>query len=226
VCSRSRPSEVNFARGSVGGRTLISRLLRGESLKKLIALGLVALWVGGCGTSKSPTTPTPTPPQPETVSPAPAPEDTTGLKVSRLDQLWESRRSGTGEFPIGPGDVITVSVPGLPDLAGGPAPAAAAVAPSVAGAQQVPMDQGLGGSTVRVSSQGYIVLPLVGRVRAGGLSEEQLRDELTQLFGKYMYDPQVELTIQSYNSREVSLSGEVRNPGMYTITRPMRRSAK
>jgi polysaccharide biosynthesis/export protein len=84
----------------------------------------------------------------------------------------------------------------------------------------MPMDQGLGGSTVKVSSQGFIVLPLVGRVRAGGLNEEQLRDELTRGFGKYMYDPQVELTIQSYNSREVSMSGEVRNPGMYTITRP------
>jgi polysaccharide export outer membrane protein len=138
------------------------------------------------------------------------------LKISRLDQLWQSRRSTTADFPIGPGDVISISVPGLPDLARGSSGPASATDATTSGS----IDQGFGGSTVRVNAQGYIELPLVGRIHAGGLTEQQLRDELNQQFGKYMYDPQVQLTVQSYNSRQVSVSGEVRQPGMYTIIRP------
>src|SRR5277367_3386237 len=35
-----------------------------------------------------------------------------------------------------------------------------------------------------------------------------------------MYDPQVEVYIKSYNSREVAVSGEVHAPGLYTISEP------
>src|SRR6516165_11103745 len=42
------------------------------------------------------------------------------LKVSAspLDQLFEKRRTNATDFPIGVGDVIEVSVPGVPELQG------------------------------------------------------------------------------------------------------------
>ncbi len=128
--------------------------------------------------------------------------------MSRLDRLWEARRSGSGDFPIGPGDVISVFVPGLPDLSRGGAPEAGQTTGVI------------GGSTVKVNAQGFIELPLIGQLRAGGMTEQQLRDAIAHRLDKYMYSPEVELSVQSYNSREVSLSGEVRSPGMYTIARP------
>jgi polysaccharide export outer membrane protein len=132
-------------------------------------------------------------------------EDPAGLKISRLEQLWQARRTSSTDFPIGPGDVISITVPGLPDLSRGPADPASGAA---------------GGSTVKVNPEGYIELPLVGQVHAAGLTEEQLRNELKLRLDKYMYNPEVDLAVQSYVSRQVSVSGEVRSPGMYTINRP------
>jgi polysaccharide export outer membrane protein len=170
----------------------------------LILCGLLVL--AGCAASNSAT---PAPPQqadPVVAASAPADEsDPAGLKISRLDQLWQSRRAGDTDFPIGPGDVISISVPGLPDLARSPSDVNASA---------------FAGSTVKVNAEGYIELPLLGQIRAGGLTEKQFRAEIKQRLGKYMYDPEVDLTVQSYISRQVSVSGEVRTPGMYTINRP------
>ena len=35
-----------------------------------------------------------------------------------------------------------------------------------------------------------------------------------------MYDPQVELFVKSYSSREVAVTGEVHSPGMYIVNGP------
>ena len=182
-------------------------------LKISAVLGAIALVAAGCAASNPP----PDAAQPEHSVAAPASVDEGGLKVSGLDQLWETRRAKLTDFPIGTGDIIAVSIPGLPDFDnshGG--------AQGVAGAGSGP---GMGGEaldnwTVRVGSQGEINLPLLGRIHVAGLTEEQLREELKRRLLKYMYDPQVELFVKSYNSREVAVSGEVHAPGMYTINAP------
>lgn len=176
---------------------------------------VVSLIVGGCATSNFNT---PMTPQPAAVETQAEPEmDPAGLKVSRLEQLWQSRRSGTGDFPIGPGDVISVYVPGL-DLGHTSAVPTLSAEGGPAVSDQM-IDQTVDGPTVKVSSQGNVELPLVGRIHAAGLTEDQLRDAIRQRLEKYMYDPEVQLTVRSYNSRMVSVSGEVRNPGMYPIGR-------
>ncbi len=191
----------------------------GASLSWLAACTIVAFFAGGCAA----TTPT-LPVQPDPVSAPPLDAPAASLKLSRLDQLWQSRR-GNGslaDFPIGTGDVITVSVPGLPEsensATAGAATLSAATEGTAAaeGAEQVTP----GGWTVRVNAVGDIILPLLGRMHVAGLSEEQLRALLLQRLGKYMYDPQVEVFVRSYNSRQVAISGEVHAPGMYTINKP------
>ena len=127
----------------------------------------------------------------------------------------QSRHAQVDDFPIGPGDVIAISVPGLPDFdsSHGGAQAGATTGTETGGAV-------LDNWTVRVDSQGEINLPLLGRIHVAGLTEDGLRQELKTRLQKYMYDPQVELFVKSYNSREVAVSGEVHAPGLYTISGP------
>jgi polysaccharide export outer membrane protein len=69
---------------------------------------------------------------------------------------------------------------------------------------------------VRVSSNGVINFPLVGEVKAVGLTVAQLQDKLTKLLGdNYLVDPQVIIFIEEYST--VSIMGEVKHPGSYPI---------
>jgi polysaccharide export outer membrane protein len=66
--------------------------------------------------------------------------------------------------------------------------------------------------------------PLIGRVRAGGLT---LREVESQLQGKLMElgffkDPQVMVSVEQYKSQKVFIVGEVRSPGAYALSGDMR----
>ncbi|WAC06800.1 MAG: polysaccharide export protein [Thermodesulfobacteriota bacterium] len=76
---------------------------------------------------------------------------------------------------------------------------------------------------IYVSREGVFSYPLIGTVRAGGLSIEQLEQEITnRLSGKYIIDPQVSVTVKGYKSKRVFVLGEVggseKGPGTYPLT--------
>ncbi len=68
-------------------------------------------------------------------------------------------------------------------------------------------------ATYTVDSQGYIDFPRLGRIRAGGLTTEQLRDTLTERISEYVMDPMVSVTLTGYR---IVVMGEVEKP--QTIT--------
>ena len=69
---------------------------------------------------------------------------------------------------------------------------------------------------VRVSSRGYISLPLVGEVEAAGLTVFEFQQKVYTLLEKdYLVNPQVTVFIEEYSS--VSIMGEVEKPGSYPI---------
>jgi polysaccharide export outer membrane protein len=73
-------------------------------------------------------------------------------------------------------------------------------------------------TTVRVSNDGTISLPLIGRVQAAGLTAEQLRKELADKWGEnYLQDPQVTVFIDQFKSLPVSVIGAVEKPGLYPL---------
>jgi len=112
--------------------------------------------------------------------------------LERLQALWAVRsQPSSTDYPIGVGDVIQISVPGVDDFKE---------------------------RTVRVGTEGNIDLPLIGTVRAAGLTEQDLRDKLTHALDKYMYDPQVDLFVKYYKSRQVAVVGAVRSPGLVTLS--------
>jgi polysaccharide export outer membrane protein len=98
------------------------------------------------------------------------------------------------EYLIGPQDVLTVTVWDSPDLSG----------------------------KFTVETDGSFTFPLIGRVKAGGLTLRQFEAELKKkLSDGYFKNPQVSVAVDSYRSQRIFIVGEVRNPGTYQLTGDM-----
>jgi polysaccharide biosynthesis/export protein len=80
------------------------------------------------------------------------------------------------------------------------------------------------GITMRIKSDGTIVMPLIGIVRASGLTNiglaKLITDKLTQ--GGFLKDPVVNVEIGTYVSKTVNVAGKVSVPGVYPLDRPYR----
>jgi polysaccharide biosynthesis/export protein len=75
--------------------------------------------------------------------------------------------------------------------------------------------------TVRVSDDGSITLPLLGRLEVAGLTKTQLAGEIARrLEESYVRNPQVTIFIKEYESRKVAVSGAVKKPGTYEMLGP------
>lgn len=73
-------------------------------------------------------------------------------------------------------------------------------------------------TTVRVSEDGLITVPLVGEVRVAGMTKGGVEKELTRLFeDRFLRNPQVTVFIKEYRSKKISLLGAVNNPGDYEL---------
>jgi len=101
----------------------------------------------------------------------------------------------TGDYEVGPGDVIEVAVYGNDDLS------------------RIPT----------VQTNGSISLPLLGEVQVAGLTIAEVQRKITNLLEKdYLVKPQVEVKVRDYNSQYVSVVGEVNSPGRKPLRGPTR----
>ena len=72
--------------------------------------------------------------------------------------------------------------------------------------------------TVRVSEDGSITLPLLGRVMVEGLTQEGVVQKLTGLLqAKYVKNPQVTIFIKEYKNQQVAVIGAVEKAGNYEL---------
>ncbi len=112
--------------------------------------------------------------------------------LERLQILYKQRASGlqTTDYPIGPGDIIDVSVPAMEELKL---------------------------QSVRVSGDGMIALPFVGKLTASGFTEEQLRGEIAGRLLKFMHEPRVIVFVREHKNRQVAVLGSVAKPGVYAL---------
>lgn len=104
------------------------------------------------------------------------------------DPLGEIKE--TPEYRIGAGDLIQIQVFQIEDLE----------------------------RQVRVDNEGMISLPLIGNLKAAGLTRTELENEITRSYGaKFLQDPQVSVLIQEFTSQRITVSGAVAKPGNYPL---------
>jgi polysaccharide export outer membrane protein len=70
---------------------------------------------------------------------------------------------------------------------------------------------------IRIDMSGNIRLPMIGRLRASGLTIEQLEAEIATRLKVYMLEPEVAVSIVEFRSQPVSVIGSVRNPGVHQL---------
>lgn len=71
---------------------------------------------------------------------------------------------------------------------------------------------------VRVTETGTISLPLIGTMKVVGLSQQQLEKLLANKLAKsYLQNPQVSVSVKEFTSKEVTVAGSVKTPGVFPI---------
>jgi polysaccharide export outer membrane protein len=109
----------------------------------------------------------------------------------------------SAEYRVGPGDVLSVTVPGLLERGNGEGRGGG---------------ESLGG--FRVYTSGKLLLPLVGGVEVAGLTVEQIQSKLVEVFAAYIKQPVVTVEIVEFKSQPLYLLGKFNKPGLYYLDRP------
>jgi polysaccharide export outer membrane protein len=117
--------------------------------------------------------------------------------ISRLTLcvlLLSATVSAQTDYMIGVQDVITITVYDQADLTG----------------------------KFTVDADGSLTFPLIGRIKAAGLTLRGLEDDLKKrLADGYIRNPQVSASIESFRSQRIFVMGEVRAPGAYQLSGDM-----
>lgn len=104
--------------------------------------------------------------------------------------------SSNRDYRIGPGDVLSITVAGEPDLKG---------------------------TKVKVSQEGTIELLYIEKsIKVAGLTEQQVTELLRKEFTVILKEPQVTIFIEEYHAQVVSIAGAVNKPKQVSLNREMR----
>jgi polysaccharide export outer membrane protein len=107
--------------------------------------------------------------------------------------LWVHPPARAEDYTIGARDVLAITVWGQTDLS----------------------------RDYTVAPDGFVPFPLIGRVKAAGLTANELAARLTELLAKdYLVNPQVILSVKEYLSQQVQVLGAAARPGIYYLTGP------
>jgi polysaccharide export outer membrane protein len=113
----------------------------------------------------------------------------------RITQLALTESGRTGDYILSSGDLLGIEVFDVPELT----------------------------RDVRVSETGFISLPLLPIMRAGGLTAFQLQDKLAELLiaNGLVSSPQVAVSVKEQHGQPITVIGAVRTPMVIQALRPM-----
>jgi polysaccharide export outer membrane protein len=75
----------------------------------------------------------------------------------------------------------------------------------------------LNAKVIRIEGNGSITVPLIGTMKAAGLTPAQLSAEISKRLEKYYLKPQVVVSVTEYRSQPVSVLGAVNTPGVQQV---------
>ena len=106
------------------------------------------------------------------------------------------------------GDVLEITVTSLDDLASKPFNKTTMQQTGEDGA--VSSSMRLGNNEYQVTSEGYIIFPVLGSIYCKNMTKQQLKVELDMRLKQYLLDPVVTITHVNFN---ISILGDVKQPG-------------
>ena len=113
--------------------------------------------------------------------------------------------SNAEPYKLGPQDVLRIFVWGNPDLS-----------PVVTTMTTGNVASTPAGRTI--NENGELYFPMVGNIKAAGMTIPQFRESLARQLSKYIKDPQVEVDVAGFRSQKVFVAGEVKTPGVVPIS--------
>lgn len=116
-------------------------------------------------------------------------------RSARAPTAAQISSSTAWEYRVGPGDILSVTVFGHPDLT------------TPAGTQRSAAESGFA-----VQADGSFFYPFIGTVMANNRRVAEIREEIADRLAEFIPDPQVEVRVAAYNSQTVLISGEVNTP--------------
>lgn len=127
----------------------------------------------------------------------------TGMKNARVRELLNGSR-GVADYRISTSDVLSINLIEYPNIT----PSnnnnnASASNPYAAG---YPVDQ-----------QGYIQFPLVGRVKASGLTVSQFTNNLRSQLQRYLKYPDPQVKVVNFRGSKFFIDGAVKQPGEFNM---------
>jgi polysaccharide export outer membrane protein len=80
-------------------------------------------------------------------------------------------------------------------------------------------EEDLSREAVRVSGDGYISFPLIGRLKVDGLTTSEIEKMISLLLAKeqYLLDAHLSVMVTEYNSKRFLVLGAAKNPGSYPL---------
>jgi polysaccharide biosynthesis/export protein len=124
----------------------------------------------------------------------PAGRGPAALNKRLLSQM--AQQTTDTDLPLGPGDVIEISVLEVEELSK---------------------------FRARIPLRGTITLPLIGPLPAANRTAIELEEDIRQrLQQKYMHEPQVSVFVEEQKSQRISVVGAVNNGGVFTLSSRLR----
>jgi polysaccharide export outer membrane protein len=133
--------------------------------------------------------------------PAASPSTVTADINRNIAAAAMSQASASLDYQVGPEDLLEITLFNVPEALG--------------------MDRQVTPRTtsVRVSQQGQISLPLVGEISTKGLTASGLEQRVRDAYDRYIHNPQVGVLVKEFRQR-VSIIGAVQKPGIVELTGP------
>jgi len=70
----------------------------------------------------------------------------------------------------------------------------------------------------RIDADGNINMPLIGKIRAGGMTQQELEAEIVRRLKEYIREPQVIVVVTQFRSEPVFFVGAFAHPGIYPLS--------